>query len=266
MSAKALKERRENGNVDKKSENKKLLGKSTDGCKQILREEATKRKKKGKEEEGKKRREKRGGGGPDGKYYDTKEKARRKLIKLMEELRNGRDELWDGGWRGELLFFWEKIATRTTTTMIKIGWKYQPSSQRLAEKEEKKLRRESLKSLPLKFLEKVGDNATLDEKNWHRRRGWRFLNATSNRNVYRVEGCAHPFLMEATARSYPLFSHWKVASRLRRKGILHLGKCGAIGRDSVVEKNKEKKKKRRRTKEERERDGTSLKGREIRSW
>lgn len=93
MSAKALKERRENGNVDKKSENKKLLGKSTDGCKQILREEATKRKKKGKEEEGKKRREKRGGGGPDGKYYDTKEKARRKLIKLMEELRNGRDEL-----------------------------------------------------------------------------------------------------------------------------------------------------------------------------
>lgn len=44
--------------------------------------------------EEKRREEKRGGGDPDGKYYDTKGKARRrKLIKLMEELRNGRDEL-----------------------------------------------------------------------------------------------------------------------------------------------------------------------------
>lgn len=51
-----------------------------------------KEKKRGKNEE--RREEKRGSGDPDGKYYDTKGKARRrKLIKLMEELRNGRDEL-----------------------------------------------------------------------------------------------------------------------------------------------------------------------------
>lgn len=44
------------------------------------------------EREGKRREGKRRGGDPDGKYYDTKGKARRrKLIKLMEELRNGRE-------------------------------------------------------------------------------------------------------------------------------------------------------------------------------
>lgn len=51
-----------------------------------------KEKKRGKNEE--RREEKRRDGDPDGKYYDTKGKARRrKLIKLMEELRNGCDEL-----------------------------------------------------------------------------------------------------------------------------------------------------------------------------
>lgn len=44
------------------------------------------------EREGKGREGKRGGGDPDGKYYDTKGKVRRrKLIKLMEELRNRRE-------------------------------------------------------------------------------------------------------------------------------------------------------------------------------
>ena len=46
----------------------------------------------GKGREGKGREGKRRGGDPDGKYYDTKGKVRRrKLIKLMEELRNRRE-------------------------------------------------------------------------------------------------------------------------------------------------------------------------------
>ena len=55
-------------------------------------DEKGKKKWKEKGREGKGREGKRRGGDPDGKYYDTKGKVRRrKLIKLMEELRNRRE-------------------------------------------------------------------------------------------------------------------------------------------------------------------------------